>query len=588
MTTTISSADSVRLLSNTDCIFNAISDGLCTYNFTDPPVFFTLGGAVAAFGLIFAVYQLRRKKWDVVLRIRSKWQRDLFWWFGAAGLLTILARVLITNVPFEQPTLYSIPLIYEILAYVFFIASPASLLLLASRSKNLYTKRSARRFYEVIVGEISTSSEESLSASLDVLLANFDSICKAAKSTERDSDYHHSAIAILDVVLSDKLLVTLLTTKRLDALLHILDVVKDRGITQNESRVGVPKIFHSLFFDSESFFYKQFDRDGLALSSNVYESIFETPHLSNNFDIFGYPTFKFGAPNLTSSGIRVLIEAVTLSIKTYVTGGRIQVRHINNGISLLSDLFAEICSRIQIEEGREIDTHYSMKNEWWDLHTIASFFGHDYLFIASREQENLDQNITEHEKTAQRAKLLSHHSLNESIAGALYKGMESLSYFDDSNDIYRKSGELLHGVFFQTDLREGFRKPFEIRMWKQIGNNVIGKFYPPTTKAYLTNMGFYLGKKDEKKGEGWINGQIDRTRRLLYVDIKPLLEKEEKMVDGTLMKDALLPDSMDFQDGQFFYTYGFGKGERKTIPAPELEAESALSDYDPDDKLDHD
>lgn len=86
------------------------------------PIYLDLGGALAAFGLIFAVYQLRKPGWDIVLRIRSGWQRNIFWVFASIGLLLTLIRVIVFE--FQIPYLqypFDIPLFYEILAYLFLL-----------------------------------------------------------------------------------------------------------------------------------------------------------------------------------------------------------------------------------------------------------------------------------------------------------------------------------------------------------------------------------------------------------------------------------------------------------------------------------
>jgi len=84
------------------------------------PIYLDLGGALAAFGLIFAVYQLRKPQWGLVLRMRNSWQRNLFWILGSIGLLLTLIRILlpefwIAGLPYP----FNVPLSYEIIAYLF-------------------------------------------------------------------------------------------------------------------------------------------------------------------------------------------------------------------------------------------------------------------------------------------------------------------------------------------------------------------------------------------------------------------------------------------------------------------------------------
>ena len=119
------------------------------YGPVETPIYLDLGGALAAFGLIFAVYQLRKPQWDLVLNIRDKWQGNLFWIFGGIGLLLTLIRVLVSETSiFCLPFPFDIPLFYEIGAYLFFIASPLSLIYFSTRTRGLFNEKTARRSYE--------------------------------------------------------------------------------------------------------------------------------------------------------------------------------------------------------------------------------------------------------------------------------------------------------------------------------------------------------------------------------------------------------------------------------------------------------
>jgi hypothetical protein len=550
---------------------------------SDPPIYLDFGGALAAFGLIFAVYQLRKPQWDVVLRIRNNWQKNLFWILGGMGLLFTLIRILITNsfiyywiFPFNHL------LFYEIAAYIFFISSPLSLIYFSTKAKGLFNKNTAAKFYEVLIQEISRTNSEGVGAALEVLLYNFRDICKIAHDGKKDEDITQLSRAVLDVVLSDESIAKILTTKRLDALQFIFAIVEKQGISRRESGIGIPKLVKKLFYNKESFFYKHLDRDGLALSSNIYESIFDSPVILTNFDLFGYPTFGYSMEKeINLEEINVFIEALSRSIKTYLKDGRVPPRHINNGLSHLSEIFGDICFKINLEEGRGIDTKYSLKNEWWALHIIAIFLGHDYLFLG--HDEKLNQSIVDKEKTATEANPFSELTINEGIAATIYKAFEQLSYIEKSTDIYDIVHDLTHGMIYESNLKNGYRDPFEKRMWQQIGANVIRRHYPAALKTYLVNFGYYLGSNKGKETDGWVNGQTERARRLLYNDLKPLFDKNTKMVNDEEMKSVLLPQEMSYKNKEFTYRFGFGKGEEKTILPPD-DSKSALDDVDLEDK----
>jgi hypothetical protein len=97
------------------CLFRFVNAGYCNANFFSSPNYIDLGGALAAFGLIFTVYQLRKPSWELILRIRPWWQRHLFWIISGVGLALVLARVLMTQLPLGYLSYpFDVPLLYEI------------------------------------------------------------------------------------------------------------------------------------------------------------------------------------------------------------------------------------------------------------------------------------------------------------------------------------------------------------------------------------------------------------------------------------------------------------------------------------------
>lgn len=69
-------------------------------------------------------------------------------------------------------------------------------------------------------------------------------------------------------------------------------------------------------------------------------------------------------------------------------------------------------------------------------------------------------------------------------------------------------------------------------------------------------------------------------RRLLYVDLKPLLDADTEMVNKKKMKDVLIPKSMSYENGSFTYTFGFEKREKKIILPPPEGSKFALEGVD--------
>jgi len=534
------------------------------------------GGALAAFGLIFAVYQLRTPKWDIVLRIRRRWQSNLFQLFLILGLiLTLIKVLLLEDIIGCLPSPFSSPLFYEIAAYASFILSPLSLVYFSTNSRGIYNSKTATSFYEVMSQEISKASEGNVTASLEVLLNNFESICHAITSQDSEDDYRMVSRSIFDVVLSDESMVEILTTKRLDALSFIFSVLEDSDISDQHVQVAVPKIIQNLFEDQESFFYRHLEGNGLALSSNIF-FIFDSPKLITKFNLFN---LKYSAIKEIDSppSVDVFIEAFSRTIVTYYKTGRVSPRFINNGFSVLSDLFGSITTKICAEEKRGMDTKHVMKSEWMSLYHISHFFGHDYLFLGHGQEINSE--ILEREENGNIADFNSDISISEGLAAAIYKAFEQLSYVKNTIDVYHITQNLLHGMTSEAGQRSGYVAPFERRMWEQIAKNVLSKHYPASLRIYLEPIGFSLAA-DNLQRRPWLENQVERMKRLLYIDLKPLIESNVKMVNKAKMEDALLPSSMSYRNGRFTYRFGFGSGEEKEIQPPAVDSQSALLGVD--------
>jgi hypothetical protein len=145
-------------------------------------MYLDFGGALAAIGLVLAVYQLRRSTWDVVLQLRPFWQRYLFLILSIVGaMLTLIGVALHRFQPCWQPAWLFAAFPYQVLAYLSFAAAPASLLILATVQKGLFTERNAARFYGVLGWHLAATDE--CLAVLDVLLHNFTALAQLASAS---------------------------------------------------------------------------------------------------------------------------------------------------------------------------------------------------------------------------------------------------------------------------------------------------------------------------------------------------------------------------------------------------------------------
>lgn len=559
------------LVLNRTCLESIYYFNNVNYPYNNPPIFFSIGDAISAIAILFAVYQFRKEKWSIALKIRY-YIEPIAFGFVALGIVLSIYSSYLTFVTAKN--ILQLSVFWQILSSLS-IAFSIIFLFVKATNKNLFNKKTCRRFYEVVHWEVSRPDDR-LNLVLNVLLDNFENICKSASNDPQNSETSQSARAILDVILSDRSMGELLATKRLDGFLYIINILEIYNLSSRHSPRGIPLVVQSLFFNKDSFLYKHLDNSGLALSSNIYQSLFESPKMLSNFDLFGYPTVSYSAKSSTDpSTVNVFIQAVSRSIKTYLKDGYIPARHINNGIRHLSEMFEELCSKMNTED--EKTSRRRMSDEYWSLHKIAHFFGHDYVYLGN--EEALNDTVRINEKSAIEASFSSNDTINSAIAGALYNAFQSLSRIEKTDDSYHLVLDLLHGIIHEPQYKNGYAVPFEKRLWQQIGANVLGRHYPMVLRPYLNYIGFALAAGSGQQG-GWVGGQTEKMRRLLYVDLKPQLDNDEKMIDERLMKEVLLPDSMDYKNGKFIYTMGFGRGPVKEIEEPPAGSLSALNGID--------
>ncbi|MFA5934550.1 MAG: hypothetical protein WC827_01530 [Candidatus Paceibacterota bacterium] len=560
-----------------ESIMHFLTLNLTNYPYQNPPIFFSVGEALASIAILLAIYQFRKEEWFIALRVKSYIQPVVFITLSLGVIFSIISSIILIENPVY---VFQLSIFWQILASIL-IAFSILFLFVQATNKKLFKVENSRKFYEVMVRELSRSNPERLNVILNALLENLDNICQFAKQ-----DYNNkgtqSAINILDVILGEASIVDLITTKRLDALRYIIFILEEHKLTEQRVR-GFPRIVRNLFSDQNSYLYTHLDKSGLALSTNLYGSLFGSTFILSNFNIFSWPSIDYKMQSgLNNIQIEVFIEALSQAIEAYLKTGLAPARHINDGLSHLSSIFNNLCLEINTEEERGVDTKYVLKDKWWSLHIIANFLGHDYPFLAYEDEFN--QVVIEREKTATEAGFYSNSTINEGIAATLYQAFTHLDYIKHTNDTYHTVLELLHGMIYESQYKQGYIAPFEKRIWEQIAINVIKKHYPGVLRSYLTFFGFALATSADRKGRGWKYEQTERMRRLLYIDLKPLLDTDTLMVNEKFMKDVLLPDDMKYRYGKFFYTMGFGRGPEVEITEPPTGSISALDGVDLNDR----
>ncbi len=126
-----------------------------TYPYSNPPIFFSIGEALATIAIIFTVYQFKKESWEIALEVRSYIQ------FTVVGLILIgfLAIILSSIVPFVRPSFFPQSVFWQVLAAILIIIA-ILFLFLKTDNKNLFNERTQKHFIGSLLRKVSSGAPE--------------------------------------------------------------------------------------------------------------------------------------------------------------------------------------------------------------------------------------------------------------------------------------------------------------------------------------------------------------------------------------------------------------------------------------------
>jgi hypothetical protein len=541
-----------NLVAHVRCLFGLVEAASCPYSSSNPPVYFSLGEAISAFGLIFAVYQLRRPSWDMVLSIRPFWQRQAVWYLSALGLIAILLAAVNSQIPgawLHAP--FNVPLFFEALGFAFFVAAPLSLLLVGTIRVALYNSDSAERFYQVLLREVARGRPETVDAVIDIVGSNLTEVCASLKKltlsgrpvASEEARFAAYSSAVFDVIVGDARVANHIATARLDFLLYLVGEIKRHRLTQRHFRVGIASLFRALFENPRSHLYAQLERSGLTLSANLYDALFADIELVNSLSPFGnWNTWSLYSRRRDQRYLTVYLEAMEKATESYWRQPELQnnARSIVDGFSQLDEYMRSAWMR---SSRKGFDKNV--------LHSLAFFFGHtlSWAFQRAADEKLVSKSELEAAKHTEWAKTVSY-----AYAESLYNFFELLGALDLSEDTLRiyalSSSEHILGLRASMgDTHDGIRNVFLELLWQKIDDNARG-LYPVVLRILILVVGMKIG--DETSVHGL---QRRRVIEFLETTIKPRLLAGEKMANKVPMEKVLLSTYVEYNrvTGKFEY-----------------------------------
>jgi hypothetical protein len=547
-----------NLVAGMGCLFGMIQGASCSSDASGIPVYFSLGEAIGAFGLIFAVYQLRRPSWDMVLNIRPPWQRHLVWYLSGLGLTAVALAAISTQSPraWLRPP-FNVPLAFELCGFIFFVAAPLSLLILGTRKVRLYRTESCERFYQQLTREISRARPETLDAVIDVVGSNLAEICSTlrvpnvskAKQESKRANVAMYSNAVFDAIVGDARVANQIATARLDFLFFLVREIKQHQLHRSDFDIGLSSLFRSLFDNPRSFLYSQLERGGLALSANPYEALFADMQLVNSLLPFSnWNTWSLYSRKRDPKYLSIYLMALEKATESYWRQPELQYGPVGvvDGFRQLQGYMRSVSMRAP---RKPFDTNVLLE--------LSLFLGHTVRWAFYKVSE--EKLISQGELDATRQGHIA-ITVSSAYAESLYRFFEMLGALEVSEDTLRAfaitSSEHIFGLnAVAGDVFEGIRKIFYGLLWEKIEQNADG-LYPAVLPILILTVGMRIGEPASEHGQ-----QRQRLIHFLETRIRPKLLAGAKMADKRPMEKVLLSTHVEFNraTGNFEYVTRGGR-----------------------------
>lgn len=496
---------------------------------------FSLGEAVAALGLIFAVLQLLNKRRETVLNIKGGFAKKVWWIFLWLGLFSILLSVI-----FQGKTL-----LWEIVGFIFFVLSPFVLWKTANVI-TFFNRHNAKRFYHVLLRTASTGRQEDLEIVTTLLLGNLEKLAEAVKQIEglprgqqipKEKIHYAYAQELLNTVLSDRQMADYIVTTRIDFLISFFSIVKEKNLSRATLGIAIDKLIDRLFENIESYLFKQLSWDGFSLYAPVYDTIFGDIYFVNGFSVL-----KVWAHNIrklddnTEKRISVFLKALEKSIEASKFQDYTACQEIAYMLHELVD-----CTR-------SLTWDRKRKPELWEssISKIEFFFGHAF---PNAYREILNNNtVSEYELKAEKGETYR-QSLTATYAETLVELLGQLALADDPILERDRAMSATREVLSIVDHDSTFiniRNCFLGFMWDQIEDNVKYGHFPPTLRIHIE-----LFSWKDKNIASWYLDERKKLIKYLYQELSPRLLKNEKMANYKDLKEKeLLPEYVTYSKGR--------------------------------------
>lgn len=523
-----------------DCWFGFIKNQSCLIS-NIPNDIFSLGEFLTAVAIFIAVYQLKNSLWDLRIKIRSNLNR----W--SIALIVLAAISIIYSVLIDQISI-SIPLprnvgFFQFLSFIL-VSTSIIVFLYGATYKTLFSKDNSKKFFEVLYSAIAKDTGTAVGNVVQVLDENLPLLLKHYNNPHnQDNEYKKDIGNVFNVLLVDPILISFLSSNRIDVLCRILSTLPKINSRFVMGEGFIRGLLEKMVQSHDSHLYHQISQNGLALGFNIYKILFEDGWYVNHGFINSSVLFHPNEENRYSE------EYLTVQLKIIEIVMRATVRMEANSpildrywVIFASDLgdFSRYIANICTASSPEIDPFVASKAQSL-LHKLSFFFSSTWPDIF-RSEENAPPIPDSQLKVEYKAENGTYYAKNVLAQFALstVHFLSGLSYIKNKQD---KDAIRFYAITAAT--RFIWKHPpvgdsnnlfFDYLMF-EVKENVERGFYPALTKVALI---IYAQPTNDP----------NRDAFLAYVKEKllPKFAANEKMADGFLMTTRFLSEHVHFDE----------------------------------------
>ncbi|KKQ60262.1 MAG: hypothetical protein US82_C0042G0008 [Parcubacteria group bacterium GW2011_GWC1_38_22] len=532
------------------------------YSTSNPPIFFSIGEAMAAVAILLAVYQFKREKWAIALEVK-RYLMSTVYILVFAGFLTIIFSSVLPIIKTSNILLFSGT--WQIISSLFIISAVLFLFFGASNDK-LFNKNTDKEFVSALLRRVMSRSPQQIDQAVDVLSANFEIIIEEIKKSSRDneeiSEFKKNSHFILTQIISNPNFTNHVVTTRADFLQRFLHSIKEYHLQEGRSiSTASSALIRALFSNKDSFFYNELKHSDFGVYYKPFlEDIFSDQKTFQNLRPFDQITFDFGE-YVEIEKLKLFIEALEISLKGYFKSPHdfYNYSHFDHAFELVKDAFERIIKEACDSESKD---GWHVMNK---IHQITFLFGWKFrdAYKEAREKGLVSQNDID--ATVDRKSFgIYPASITAQYAKLIFELMCALSSYPKKDLIRDYAISLTDDVlFFDEPIFANIRKVLLEYIWEKIdgepASNIKG-FYPVVLPVYLTLTGMSPGNRSSGQKELY-NQVVD----FLETKLKPKIIAGEKMANDELMEDVLLPDEVIFNREKNLFQWKMRKGVQDMV-----------------------